>query len=117
MARSLDRRVTLVEGTERKVPLHFHWVGDELLPDTLEAGPVRMDVERHVVTVEGVEQRLHRALAAEILAGDEIHGALTVGRRDRGCDGPRDVPRAPQSEDRAASAKPPSISCPRRRAR
>jgi superfamily II DNA/RNA helicase len=36
MARSLDRRVTLVEGKERKVPLHFHWVGDELLPDYLE---------------------------------------------------------------------------------
>ena len=30
----------------------------ELMPDTLEAGPVRMDVERHVVTVDGVEQRL-----------------------------------------------------------
>jgi two-component system, OmpR family, response regulator RegX3 len=30
----------------------------ELLPDTLEAGPVRMDVERHVVTVDGDEQRL-----------------------------------------------------------
>ena len=30
----------------------------ELLPDTLEAGPVRMDVERHVVTVNGEEQRL-----------------------------------------------------------
>jgi two-component system, OmpR family, response regulator RegX3 len=30
----------------------------ELLPDTLEAGPVRMDVERHVVTVAGVETRL-----------------------------------------------------------
>jgi two-component system response regulator RegX3 len=27
----------------------------ELLPDTLEAGPVRMDVERHVVTVDGAE--------------------------------------------------------------
>jgi two-component system response regulator RegX3 len=27
--------------------------GDEVLPATLEAGPVRMDVERHVVTVEG----------------------------------------------------------------
>src|ERR671914_257483 len=26
MARSLDRRVTLVEGTERRVPLHFQWV-------------------------------------------------------------------------------------------
>src|SRR5688500_3338039 len=36
MARSLDRRVTLVGGRERKVPLHFHWVGDELLPDFLE---------------------------------------------------------------------------------
>ena len=30
----------------------------DLLPDTLEAGPVRMDVERHVVTVNGAEQRL-----------------------------------------------------------
>jgi two-component system, OmpR family, response regulator RegX3 len=30
----------------------------ELLPDTLEAGPVRMDVERHVVTVGGTEIRL-----------------------------------------------------------
>lgn len=30
----------------------------ELMPDTLEAGPVRMDVERHVVTVDGNEQRL-----------------------------------------------------------
>jgi hypothetical protein len=36
MARSLDRRVTLVEGTERKVPLTYEWVGDELLPDYLE---------------------------------------------------------------------------------
>ncbi len=31
---------------------------DELLPATIEAGPVRMDVERHVVTVGGEEQRL-----------------------------------------------------------
>ncbi len=30
----------------------------ELAPATLEAGPVRMDVERHVVTVGGEEQRL-----------------------------------------------------------
>lgn len=36
MARSLDRRVTLVQGTERRVPLHFHWIGDELLPDFVE---------------------------------------------------------------------------------
>ena len=30
----------------------------DLAPPTLEAGPVRMDVERHVVTVGGQEQRL-----------------------------------------------------------
>ena len=30
----------------------------DLSPMTLEAGPVRMDVERHVVTVDGSEQRL-----------------------------------------------------------
>ncbi|HEX8780816.1 MAG TPA: response regulator transcription factor, partial [Nocardioides sp.] len=30
----------------------------DLAPDTLEAGPVRMDVERHVVTVGGQNQRL-----------------------------------------------------------
>ena len=29
----------------------------EVAPDTLEAGPVRMDVERHVVTVRGAEQK------------------------------------------------------------
>ena len=30
----------------------------DVAPATLEAGPVRMDVERHVVTVDGSEQRL-----------------------------------------------------------
>ena len=30
----------------------------DLAPPTLEAGPVRMDVERHVVTVDGDAQRL-----------------------------------------------------------
>ena len=30
----------------------------DLSPATLEAGPIRMDVERHVVTVNGGEQRL-----------------------------------------------------------
>ena len=28
---------------------------DELIPDTVAAGPVRMDVERHVVTVDGTD--------------------------------------------------------------
>ncbi|CAN5297140.1 response regulator transcription factor [soil metagenome] len=33
-------------------------VEPELAPMTLEAGPIRMDVERHIVTVDGGEQRL-----------------------------------------------------------
>jgi two-component system response regulator RegX3 len=31
---------------------------EDLLPATLEAGPVRMDVERHVVTVNGAQTSL-----------------------------------------------------------
>ncbi len=30
----------------------------ELAPDTLEAGPIRMDVERHIVTVDGTDVHL-----------------------------------------------------------
>lgn len=31
-----NRRLTLVESTERKVPLSYHWVGDQLLTEQLE---------------------------------------------------------------------------------
>ena len=31
---------------------------EELMPATLESGPVRMDVERHVVTVDGMQEAL-----------------------------------------------------------
>lgn len=30
------RKIQLIQGTERKVPLEFHWVGEELLADFLE---------------------------------------------------------------------------------
>lgn len=33
---SHERKLELVQGTERKVPLQFQWVGDELLSDQLE---------------------------------------------------------------------------------
>lgn len=36
-----------------KAVLRRQGEGEDLLPTTLEAGPVRMDVERHVVTVRG----------------------------------------------------------------
>lgn len=36
LRREHGRAVQLIQGTERKVPLTFQWVGDELLPDFLE---------------------------------------------------------------------------------
>jgi superfamily II DNA/RNA helicase len=36
LARSHDRKVQLIQSTDRKVPLTFHWVGDELLNEQIE---------------------------------------------------------------------------------
>ena len=36
LSRCHERKVELVEGHERRVPLSYHWVGDELLVDQLE---------------------------------------------------------------------------------
>lgn len=36
LRREHGRKVQLIQGNERKVPLEFTWVGDELLPDFLE---------------------------------------------------------------------------------
>ena len=59
---------------------------EELLPATLEAGPVRMDVERHVVTVDGAQVavaaegvRAARAAAAQHRAGAHPHAADRPG--------------------------------------
>ena len=41
-----------------KAVLRRHSEPEDLLPSTLEAGPVRMDVERHVVTVNGAPASL-----------------------------------------------------------
>ncbi len=37
LRQSHNRRLELVKGDERKVPLKFHWVGDMLLTEQLEA--------------------------------------------------------------------------------
>ncbi len=37
LRRSHGRDITLVQSTDRKIPLEFHWVGDELLADHLAA--------------------------------------------------------------------------------
>jgi superfamily II DNA/RNA helicase len=74
MARSLDRRVTLVEGKERKVPLHFHWVGDELLPDFLERVARGEDAQRRTPALVFCFDRAVCWDTAEILKGKDLFG-------------------------------------------
>ena len=72
MARSLDRRVTLVEGTERKVPLHFHWVGDELLPDFMERIARGTDEQRRTPALVFCFDRSVCWDTAEVLKGKDL---------------------------------------------
>lgn len=72
MARSLDRRVTLVEGKERKVPLDFHWVGDELLPDFLERVARGEDEARRTPALVFCFDREVCWSTAEVLKGKDV---------------------------------------------
>ena len=72
MARSLDRRVTLVEGRERKVPLHFRWVGDELLPDFMEKIAAGRDAERKTPALVFCFDRNVCWDTAEVLKGKDL---------------------------------------------
>lgn len=72
MARSLDRRVTLVQGTERRVPLHFHWVGDELLPDFMERIARGEDAQRRTPALVFCFDREICWNTAEVLRGKDL---------------------------------------------
>ena len=74
MAGSLDRRVTLVEGRERKVPLHFHWVGDELLPDFLERVARGEEAQRRTPALVFCFDRSVCWDTAEVLKGKDLFG-------------------------------------------
>lgn len=41
-----QRKLDLVQGAERRVPLSFHWIGDQLLPDLLEEMADRDEASR-----------------------------------------------------------------------
>src|SRR4051794_32476340 len=79
MARSLDRRVTLVEATERKVPLHFLWIGDELLPDFMERIAQGADEQRRTPALVFCFDRNVVWDTAEVLKGK---GVFAAGQRD-----------------------------------
>jgi hypothetical protein len=72
MARSLDRRVTLVEGTERRVPLHFHWVGDELLADYVEQIARGQETQRRTPALIFCFDREVCWATAEVLRGKDL---------------------------------------------
>ncbi len=72
MARSLERRVTLVEGTERKVPLTFTWVGNELLPDFLEQVSQGPDEVRKTPALVFCFDRELCWATAELLRGKDL---------------------------------------------
>jgi superfamily II DNA/RNA helicase len=72
MARSLDRRVTLVEGTDRRVPLQFQWVGDELLPDFMERIAAGEDAMRRTPALVFCFDRQLCWDTAEVLKGKDM---------------------------------------------
>ena len=72
MARSLGRRVTLVEGTQRRVPLHFQWVGDELLPDFMERIAQGVEAQRRTPALVFCFDRNVVWDTAEVLKGKDL---------------------------------------------
>jgi hypothetical protein len=79
MASSLDRRLTLVESLDRKVPLHFHWIGDEILPDFLERVAGGADEQRRTPALVFCFDRAVCWDTAEVLKGKDLFG---TGQRD-----------------------------------
>jgi len=51
LARSHDRKVQLIQSTDRKVPLTFHWVGDQLLNEQIELMAEGDDQHRRTPTL------------------------------------------------------------------
>ena len=78
MFRSSDRQVTLVEGTERRVPLHFEWIGDELLPDFMERMAQGTDSQRRTPALVFCFDRSVCWDTAEVLKGKDL---FTEGQR------------------------------------
>ena len=72
MARSLDRRVTLVEGKDRRVPLHFNWIGEELLPEQLEEMARGTDDRRRTPALVFCFDREVCWATAEVLKGKDL---------------------------------------------
>lgn len=75
LSRNFKRKLELVESDERKVPLTFHWVGDQLLTEHLEAMASGSDGERTVPALIFCFNREECWTVAEQIKGRKVVGA------------------------------------------
>jgi superfamily II DNA/RNA helicase len=72
LARAHQRRLQLVVGTERKVPLQFQWVGDELLADFAEKVAAGDEMTRRTPALVFCFSRSQCWTTAELLKGKKV---------------------------------------------
>ncbi|MFN4241659.1 MAG: DEAD/DEAH box helicase [Tepidisphaerales bacterium] len=72
LARTHGRTLRLVEGRERRVPLHYEWVGDELLPDFLERIAAGAESRRRTPLLVFCFDRSQCWDMAEVLKGRDL---------------------------------------------
>ncbi len=70
--RAHQRRLQLVVGTERKVPLQYEWIGDDLLPDFAEKIAEGDEVSRRTPALMFCFSRSQCWSTAELLKGKKV---------------------------------------------
>lgn len=78
--KSHGRRLDLVQGTDRKVPLRYHWVGDELLNDQVSRMASGDDQTRHTPMLLFCFNREECWRVAEQLKGKDL---LATGQQKK----------------------------------
>ncbi len=72
LTRAHNRRLQLVTGTERKVPLQYEWIGDDLLADFTEKIAAGDEVARRTPTLMFCFSRSQCWTNAELLKGKKL---------------------------------------------
>jgi superfamily II DNA/RNA helicase len=72
LGRSCNRRLTLVEGKERKVPLSFHWIDDFMLDEWIEKMFEGSELERRTPALVFCFNRDECWQVAELLKGKKV---------------------------------------------
>jgi superfamily II DNA/RNA helicase len=80
LSRSHGRRLELVQSTERKIPLDFRWVGDQLLSEQLEIMAEGTDEQRYTPALVFCFNREECWNVAEMLKGKRL---LAHGHQER----------------------------------